>query len=374
MSHSLRKWSKIALVCAIVFALSLDSALACRWLRARRCAPACPPAPCCTTDAMQAPSKQAPIQAPDKAWIEEGTGAGVGTGSAGGPGETTQTPEPADVPPVVTPEPEPEPKPEPKPEPTPEPKPEPKPEPAPEPKPEVGPEPAVESEADPKPESKPEPKPEPKDHLDELFGDEKPKPTQPEPKPEPKKPGDDDLDDLFKETDEKPAADKPAAEPKAELDAVEIETTPEPAKAADEAGLSPAEPAKDELDDIFGEPAEKPAEKPAPAKDELDELLGDPAAPAAEKEAQPTNDERPSAVEDPFADPFKTSTVREWVDDTGTFRITGKLIAVLDGKVRILKSTGKTTTVAVERLSNADRQYVLQTVAKIGHASDVAAR
>jgi hypothetical protein len=70
-------------------------------------------------------------------------------------------------------------------------------------------------------------------------------------------------------------------------------------------------------------------------------------------------------------DPFKISTegtlaVRQWVDDSGMFRIRGRLIAVLDGKVRILKETGRTTTVPMERLSAADREYVSELLTRYG--------
>jgi hypothetical protein len=74
-------------------------------------------------------------------------------------------------------------------------------------------------------------------------------------------------------------------------------------------------------------------------------------------------------------DPFKISTegtlaVRQWVDDSGMFRIRGRLIAVLDGKVRILKETGRTTTVPMERLSAADREYVSELLTRYGAELD----
>ena len=37
--------------------------------------------------------------------------------------------------------------------------------------------------------------------------------------------------------------------------------------------------------------------------------------------------------------------MRQWVDDSGSFRVEGRLILILDGKVRLLKETGRTTTV-----------------------------
>lgn len=57
---------------------------------------------------------------------------------------------------------------------------------------------------------------------------------------------------------------------------------------------------------------------------------------------------------------------REWVDDSGTFHVKGRLILILDGKVRLLKETGRTTTVPMERLSAADRQYVDEVISRYG--------
>ncbi len=71
-------------------------------------------------------------------------------------------------------------------------------------------------------------------------------------------------------------------------------------------------------------------------------------------------------------DPFKISAdgqlaVRGWTDDSGTFNIQGRLIAVLEGKIQILKETGKTTTVPMSRLSEADRKYVDDVAARFGN-------
>lgn len=99
---------------------------------------------------------------------------------------------------------------------------------------------------------------------------------------------------------------------------------------------------------------------PAPEdNDPFAPLPAKPAAPPARPAADPAA--RPGA--DPSADPFKISArseqpVREWVDDTGLFRVRGQLVATFDGKVRILKETGRTTTVPLTRLSLADLQYV----------------
>jgi hypothetical protein len=74
---------------------------------------------------------------------------------------------------------------------------------------------------------------------------------------------------------------------------------------------------------------------------------------------------------DPFADPFQTSAdgklpVRQWVDDSGSFRVKGRLILILDGKVRLLKETGRTTTVPMDRLSDADQRYVAEVISRYG--------
>jgi len=69
--------------------------------------------------------------------------------------------------------------------------------------------------------------------------------------------------------------------------------------------------------------------------------------------------------------------LRTWVDDTGQFRVQARLIQVLDGRVRLLKTTGRTTTVPLSRLSTADRAYVAQAVARYGQqlvAPQLAAR
>jgi len=58
--------------------------------------------------------------------------------------------------------------------------------------------------------------------------------------------------------------------------------------------------------------------------------------------------------------------VREWTDNSGLFRVQGRLVLILEGKVRLLKETGRTTTVPVERLSEADRSYVAEVVARYG--------
>jgi hypothetical protein len=98
----------------------------------------------------------------------------------------------------------------------------------------------------------------------------------------------------------------------------------------------------------------------------------DPFAPAVPAPAEPAKPAAPApAAADPFADPFKISAegqlpVRKWSDNTGTYEVEGRLIAILDGQVRVLKSTGKTTTVPMRRLSDADQKYVEEIINRHG--------
>jgi hypothetical protein len=73
----------------------------------------------------------------------------------------------------------------------------------------------------------------------------------------------------------------------------------------------------------------------------------------------------------PATDPLRISAngqlpLRQWRDDTGVFQIQARLILILDGKVRLLKETGRTTTVPMDRLSHEDRAYVEAVVERYG--------
>jgi hypothetical protein len=46
--------------------------------------------------------------------------------------------------------------------------------------------------------------------------------------------------------------------------------------------------------------------------------------------------------------------------------VKARLVLVLDGKVRLLKETGRTTTVTLERLSKDDRAYVAAAIERYG--------
>jgi hypothetical protein len=57
---------------------------------------------------------------------------------------------------------------------------------------------------------------------------------------------------------------------------------------------------------------------------------------------------------------------REWIDNSGQFRVLARLLLVLEDKVRLLKESGRTTTVPVNRLSAADCRYVADAVDRYG--------
>jgi hypothetical protein len=53
-----------------------------------------------------------------------------------------------------------------------------------------------------------------------------------------------------------------------------------------------------------------------------------------------------------------SSEMRMWVDNTGKYSVNARLIRFLDGHVRLMKDTGRTTTVALNRLSERDLEFV----------------
>jgi hypothetical protein len=73
----------------------------------------------------------------------------------------------------------------------------------------------------------------------------------------------------------------------------------------------------------------------------------------------------------PATDPLRIAAdgrlpLRQWQDDSGAFQVQARLILILDGKVRLLKETGRTTTVPMERLSGNDRAYVEAVIERYG--------
>ena len=199
-------------------------------------------------------------------------------------------------------------------------------------------------------ESKPaEPKPAEVDQpaspapVNDLAGGPEVKPAMPEPR-EPN------LFDLYGDDGD----DAPAEEPPAERTVAEPtdEANDDGVTATDEQEMTeteePADAAADESAD----------EAPAPADEPANEAGGD--EDDATEEAAPSPQAEPAQAE---ADPFAAVAVpdepmRHWSNDTGTHQARGWLVEIRHDRVRILKVNGRHTTVSIESLSAADRDYV----------------
>ncbi len=221
-----------------------------------------------------------------------------------------------------------------------------------------------------------------KDDLDDLFGDAPKEPAKPVvPAEKPPTPSKESVDDLFRDAPVKPAeVNTPAPNtdrPKADPEDLFEDTTKDapkpsaPAKPSAESNLKPRSeqaPKTDAVDDLFDEPSKETA-KSVPAgqpKDTVDELFGD--APKSAT-AEPAEKPRSKKSDDPFEGASLQNEplpIRLWTDNTSNFRVQGRLIAILDGKVRLLKDTGKTCTVPLNRLCEQDLHYVESTTAQIG--------
>ena len=169
-----------------------------------------------------------------------------------------------------------------------------------------------------------------------------------------------------------PATDAPAAAPS--QPATESHDDLFAPSATEETPLPVDEPATpSEADDFFSTPAVEeapatPAEPPVSAPPTDDDLFGPPATdekPAEEEEEKPA--EESNTFDDLFGEAkavlgmpggLASSENRRWVDNTGNFSCEGRMLQMLDGNVRILKATGRTTTVPLARLSNVDLQFV----------------
>jgi SLA1 homology domain 1, SHD1 len=178
----------------------------------------------------------------------------------------------------------------------------------------------------------------------------------------------------------RPAAAQSSATPELPSAAPAITTPKAPASSAP---LRPTTPVKPPAfppvdDDPFAPPASsggnKASANPTPQPTEPDS--DDPFAPLPAAPRAPVS--RPTAAAPTalprgvqLADPVPLGAdgrlqVREWVDSSGQFRVQGRLVLLLDGQVRLLKETGRTTTVPMERLSAADRAYVAEVIARYG--------
>jgi hypothetical protein len=146
------------------------------------------------------------------------------------------------------------------------------------------------------------------------------------------------------------------------------------------APAAPAAPAPATGDDLFGGPAQPAASQPAPeaaspaapapaAPATGDDLFGAPVTTPANPET-PANPPETTPANDPFGAVTQPAeellVMRTWTDNTGTFSVNGKLIAILDGEVRLLKENGRTCTVPMRRLSPPDAEYVHMIAGKLG--------
>ncbi len=216
-----------------------------------------------------------------------------------------------------------------------------------------------------KPEDK-TPEDDPKDgRQDDLFG--KPEDEKPEDKPK-----DDGVDDLFGNPDEKPE-DKPKdGGPDDLFGAPDKEKMPKENGAADDLFGATEDKAADKkpVDDLFGDPEDKADLKPAEGQDDLfDDLLapetngisGDDKEPAAQLDAAAP--QKATLVTRPVVrttDPggLASRQMRNWVDNTGTYRCVGRVIQVGPHQIRLMKSNGRNSTVPMSRLSPADKQFI----------------
>jgi hypothetical protein len=170
---------------------------------------------------------------------------------------------------------------------------------------------------------------------------------------------------------------------------------PAPAKPEIPASESPAPAAG--IDDLFGEPA---AAEPEMKKEKGDDLFGDPNPTPAEAAVEQSNPSANSIEEDLFGtpepeasepntaeaaksesensepansdsqkeqadDPFKDSSYRNWKDNTGNYKVRAKLVVIYGDSVRLLKDSGRYTTVPFSRLSDNDRRYVAEVLAQL---------
>ncbi len=161
------------------------------------------------------------------------------------------------------------------------------------------------------------------------------------------------VEDLFSQPDTTPI--EPQTKPAAPNEVEDLFKEPEAA---------PAKPA-DEVEDLFKDldtpsgnkaaasdtPAATPMDEPSK---EIEDLFSEPTGPMAtvELEATPAEPEIASATNEP------TDGMRVWTDNTGRFQIRARLVVVGKSHVRLLKDTGKFTTVPYSRLSQTDLAYV----------------
>jgi SLA1 homology domain 1, SHD1 len=210
------------------------------------------------------------------------------------------------------------------------------------------------------PATKEEATPQAPQNLDDLFGPSAAAPS--------------DAEDLFGPAKEAAPAEKAAPDNTKEMPAEPAasntgdKTTPEPAAQtetppADESA-APAE-TEGNFEDLFGAPTEEKSTTPAtePAPDTQS---------APSTESTPTDDKDKKKEDDSsFDDLFGREDailqqsgglasvgLRRWVDNSGEYTCRGRLVDVQNGRVILLKDNGRTATVPLDRLSQADLSFV----------------
>lgn len=158
----------------------------------------------------------------------------------------------------------------------------------------------------------------------------------------------------------------------------------------------PAAPAKgEEVEDLFKDSDDKA--KPAEKSEDVEDLFKDSDDKGKAATTEPTNNPMDKELEELFSDPSDEAAksariespkpaeatpvvessepvqvaaaieaphaMRVWVDNTGKYKVNARLVVVGDSTVRLLKDTGKYTTVRFDRLSADDLNFVRQQAA-----------
>jgi hypothetical protein len=129
----------------------------------------------------------------------------------------------------------------------------------------------------------------------------------------------------------------------------------------------PRLPLRHRLVDDAAEPEAEPEMEEEPGDDEpANEPAAEPADEAAETAADGESKPRtPEADAGDAAFTAPAEPMRRWVDSTGTHQTRGWLVEATATHVRILKVNGRFTTVTLDSLSPADRDYVSDVVIRM---------
>ncbi len=140
----------------------------------------------------------------------------------------------------------------------------------------------------------------------------------------------------------KPVANPPELKPPVLAAPKDIETPAEPRAAA-----KPAEPAVPEKPAL----ASPKAAEPLPLAPTL-------TPPAKVDEPKPTPPKKPQ--DDPFGANGASKSLRLWTDASGKYRLEARFVSCADSTVRLQKADGRYCRIKFDRLSAADRDFVLR--------------